>query len=62
MEQSPIMSGPGGQSKPGKGARAHELFGMGLDTSNVAGLLVVGAVVALAALSVSFGGLTVSVS
>lgn len=60
-QQSPIQSGPGADAsgKPGRSARMAELTN-GLDTSNVAGLIVVGALLLLVGLSTSFGGLTVT--
>lgn len=54
--------GPTAEATTGMSARLHELFGVGLDTSNMSAILVVGAVLLLAALSKSFGGLTVSVN
>jgi len=55
------QAGPGAAAKPGGAARLSELSNGLKDPSNVAGLMVIGSVLLLVALSKSFGGLTVSV-
>lgn len=50
---------PDDAQKPGLAGRKYELFGVGLDASNAAGILALTALAVLIAVNRGFGGLTV---